>query len=161
MKTHRKRQQKSASTPQKSELEIAPSSVLGRFESNFFEEIQEFQCREDGTSHETPDRSVFTAPVRIPSRDKLAVDMVPYSLVYLYDEYRSEEAKASAWFFAFIGAFLGVIINWTTSEPLIISKTSIVVELILVVTIVLLGSFTYSFNKRAKAAKSQIDELVR
>ena len=87
--------------------------------------------------------------------------MVPSDLVYKYDEYRSDESKLSAWLFTFLGAFLGVIINWATSDPFVISKTSIIIEIILLLIIIFSGSFAYSFNKRAKAAKSKIDDLAK
>ena len=80
--------------------------------------------------------------------------------MYQYDEYRSDESTMAAFFYTILGAFLGVIINWVTSDPIIVSKPSIIIEIVLFVFLIVIGLFTYRFNNRAKKKKSEIDNLA-
>jgi len=54
-----------------------------------------------------------------------------------------------------------VIINWATSDPMVISKASIIIVLILFVFMIIIGLFKYRFNSRAKNKKSEIDNLAK
>jgi hypothetical protein len=162
MKTHRKKP-KYTNIPQKPELEITSSAVIEEDEtihSNAFEDLANDADRTSLGNIDTSTNSL-TAPIRMPNRDQLAVDMVPSSLVYQYDEYRSDESKMAAFFFAFLGAFLGVIINWATADSLIFSKTSIIIEVILFLIVLIMGYFTYVFDRRAKNKKLEIDKMAK
>lgn len=66
----------------------------------------------------------FSAPILIPSQDQLAVDLVPANLVYQLEEYRSDQMRWEAVMWAFIGAILGIIVNWITNDPIQITRIS-------------------------------------
>lgn len=160
MKTHRWHKRPLTPVPEKPELEITSSPSAEQDETSVPGEALATPIDSEGTSFETHDTAALTAPIRIPSREQLAVNMVPSALVYQYDEYRSDEGHMSAGFYAFLGAFLAVLINWATSYPVPISTPSIVIEVLLPVIVVFLGIFAFVFNKRAKRLKSKIDELA-
>jgi hypothetical protein len=149
------------STPQKPELEITNSPIPESYETPIPGEVEEKLSENRGTSYDTPSDSPLTAPIHMPSREDLTLNMLPANLIYKYDEYRSDESRMSAFFFTFLGAFLGVIINWVTSHPLVISIPSLIIEFIILIVLIFSGGFTYSFHKRAKETKSEIDRLGR
>jgi hypothetical protein len=154
---HHKPKYRYSPTPNKPELEISSSPSLVSDETLVPGAAQGSILEKEGTSFETPAETELTVPMHFPPREKLALNMVPADLIYRYDEYRSDESKMSSVFFTFLGAFLGVIINWVTSSQLEISKPSIIVELILLIVIVIFWIFTRIFNQRAKEAKIIID----
>lgn len=162
MKRHRK-PPKYPTIPEKPELEITSSSIIEDDESPPSNALEVLANDTDGTSlgNIGANANSYTAPVHLPDREQLAVNMVPSDMIYQYDEYRSDESKMAAFFYAFLGAFLGVIINWATADPVVISKTSIIMEFVLFVVIIIMGYFTLRFNSRAKSKKSEIDKMVK
>lgn len=69
----------------------------------------------------------FTAPVEIPTREQMKVKLVPVHLVNRLEEARSDEHFWGAVFWAVMGAILGIICNWATSDPIKITRPSLVV----------------------------------
>jgi len=152
---------KYVATPQKPELEITSTSDIEDDETVALSSLEDSDSDIEGTSIGSIGNNTLTVPMHIPEREKLALNMVPRELIYQYEEYRSDESNMAAFFYTILGAFFGVLINWATSDPIVISKTSIIIELILLVFIIVIGLFTYRFNRRAKNKKSEIDNLAK
>lgn len=79
------------------------------------------------------------APVRAPEPESLAIGLVPSDIVYRLEEYRSDQMRWEAVMWAFIGAILGIIINWVTTEPISISRASV----ILLATFIIMAGVTW------------------
>jgi len=98
----------------------------------------------------------MSAPVYVPSRDSLAIGLVPADTVHRLEEYRSEERKWESVTSALFGASLGVIVNWVTSDPMVISRASIVALAILLIMAVLAFLAALDYRRRAEMMKSHI-----
>lgn len=97
------------------------------------------------------DEIKISAPVRIPS---LTIDLVPADLVYRLEEYRSDQIRWEAVFWTFVGATFGVIVNWVTTDPITITKSSIILVVILGVMIIITGLSAREYKKRADMLKA-------
>lgn len=109
------------------------------------------------TAEETDEGSGLTAPVNIPSRDKLAVNLVPADLVTRFVELQADEGKVAAFFWALVGAVFGIIVNWTTSDNIIITRPSIIVLILLVLVGVLVFLYMRGLTQRSKSKLQEID----
>jgi hypothetical protein len=110
---------------------------------------------------QAPEKELFdsieiSAPVYIPPRDSLAIGLVPADMVHQLEEYRSDEMRWGAIMWTFIGAVLGIIVNWATSDPIVISRASIVVTAILLLMTVVMWMATREYKKRADKMKARI-----
>ncbi len=100
--------------------------------------------------------NLLGAPIFIPNRDSLAIGLVPSDIVYRLEEYRSDQMKWETILWIFVGAILGIVVNWITSEPLVISRASLVVVVILVIISIIIGVNAREYRKRADEMKSKI-----
>lgn len=98
----------------------------------------------------------ITAPIHIPARNNLAIDLVPSNLVYRLEEYRSDERRSEAVMWALIGAVLGIIVNWVNTDPPSISRNSLVLISILIVIIVVTWMAVKDYRKRADKIKERM-----
>ena len=112
----------------------------------------------DATNISTPSDEGLNAPVRIPSRDKLAVKLVPFDLVYSFDEHISDSNVMSAAFWTFFGATLGVIVNWVTAENFVITRLSFFILVVFVVLTIFFGILMRKYSKRANDKMNEIKE---
>lgn len=108
---------------------------------------------------ELVDALEMSAPVYVSTRDSLAIDLVPSDLVYKLEEYRSDEMRWSSIMWTLVGAVLGVIVNWATSDPMVISRASLVVFAILAMMAVFIWIATREYRRRADEAKRRIIEF--
>ncbi len=99
----------------------------------------------------------LTAPVRIPSPDSLTIGLVPSDLVYRLEEYRSDQRRWEALAWIFLGAALGIIVNWVTEDPIVISRSSLVFLVLFLVLAGLIGLISWDFRRRAASTKGKID----
>lgn len=117
---------------------------------------------ENVTQFYKPDQAILdsvdllAAPIYIPNRDSLAIGLVPSDIVYRLEEYRSDQMKWETILWIFVGAVLGIVINWITSDPIVISRTSVVVLIILIIVSVVIGVNAREYKKRADEMKSKI-----
>lgn len=97
-------------------------------------------------------------PLIIPEPQDLAVRLVRADLLNTMEDYRSDENKwySTAW--AFIGAILGVIVNWLTEQPISITTPAVVI--IVVFGIVALLSWVSARNYGKRAEKLKADMLL-
>jgi len=101
----------------------------------------------------------FTAPVEMPSREQMRVKLVPLHLVNRLEEARSDERFWGAVFWTVLGAILGIICNWVTSDPIIISRASLVVMAILIVVGVLsCWGGVSKYKARAESIKLEVTQ---
>jgi hypothetical protein len=96
----------------------------------------------------------ISAPVHIP--DDLSIQLVPVDLVDKLEEYRSDQIKWETVFWAFIGAILGIIINWVTSSDLVITEVSVVTLALLALMAVITGRAAKDYTKRVDMAKAKM-----
>lgn len=112
-----------------------------------------------------PDRELIdavesTAPIYIPSRESLAIGLVPIDLVYRLEEYRSDEKKWESILWAFIGAILGIATSWLTAENLQINNYSIILLIVFVVMATFSGVTAYNYQKRAGEIKKKLNQFL-
>jgi hypothetical protein len=95
-------------------------------------------------------------PLIIPEPQDLAVHLVKADLLNIMEDYRSDENKwySTAW--AFIGAILGVIVNWLTAQTFSISIPAIVLIVVFGIVALLSWVSAKNYGKRAKELKSDM-----
>ena len=98
----------------------------------------------------------LSAPVFVPSSESLAIGLVPASIVDRWEEYRSDQMRWEVAAWAFIGATLGIIINWVTTNLIVISRASLIVIGVFVLMTVLTGLAARDYKSRADEMKSTI-----
>lgn len=108
---------------------------------------------------ELVDAVEMSAPVYVPTRGSLAIGLVPSDLVYKLEESRSDEMRWSSIMWTLVGAVLGIVVNWATSDPIIISRASLIVFVILALMAVFIWIATRDYKKRADDAKGRIIEF--
>lgn len=108
---------------------------------------------------ELVDAVEMSAPVYVPTRDSLAIGLVPSDLVYKLEESRSDEMRWSSIMWTLVGAVLGIIVNWATYDPMVISRASLIVFAILALMAVFIWIATRDYKKRADDAKGRIIEF--
>ena len=86
----------------------------------------------------------LTAPVALPSRQKLEVKLIPITSFERIEEYRAEENKWFTWFGVFFGAMLGVFINLITGGQATISTWIVSGTFIVMASITGLSAKNYS-----------------
>lgn len=97
-----------------------------------------------------------SAPVFIPDEDNLAVNLVQADIVYRLEEYRSDEQKWESIMWTFIGATLGIVVNWVTSDPIVITRISFVLVTILLLMVVITFIATREYKRRADVMKARL-----
>ncbi|MCZ7567011.1 MAG: EsaB/YukD family protein [Ardenticatenaceae bacterium] len=107
----------------------------------------------------SPEQQIFdavelSAPVLIPTRDSLAIGLVPSDIVYRLEEYRADEMRWQAVAWTFTGAVLGIIVNWVTSNPMTVPRTSLIVIAVFVIMAILTGFAARDYRKRADDMKA-------
>lgn len=105
---------------------------------------------------ETTDTPKIYAPVNLPDRSSLVIDLVKADLVYQLEEYRSDESKMAGAFWAFVGAIISLIINWVTSSPITITTVSIVFMVFFILLGGLSALFMFTLKRRASKKSEEI-----
>jgi hypothetical protein len=140
MTSKQRHKSKYQSVPQKPDLEISNYQVFDDPNETIVPGLDiksgtDFK-RSRGTDTSTDDYEELNAPVKLPSRDSLAIDLVPATLVFQLEEYRADESRLAALFFAFLGALLGFIATLSMTKPIYVLPTIIVGLLLLIVSII-------------------------
>ena len=112
-----------------------------------------------GIPSEKASEYYITAPVEIPTREQMTVKLVPMHLMTRLEEARSDEQFWGAVFWAVVGAILGVVCNWVTSDPIDITRPSLVVMAVFVA----IGFLTFfggvrKYQSRAQNIKSEVTQ---
>ncbi|MCC6683546.1 MAG: E3 ubiquitin protein ligase [Bacteroidia bacterium] len=108
-----------------------------------------------------PDAVTFSAPILIPKPDDLAINLVPSDTIYRLEEYRSDQIRWEAVLWVFIGAILGTIVNWVTSDPITISRVSLILVGVFAIIAVVIGFAVREYKGRAERIKREILALNR
>lgn len=161
MAKHRPQRQNNLSTPQKPKLSVSDLSETDLDETTGpgLQPRRIAQSREEGTTDQTHEDD-YTAPISFPRREDLQIKLVDANLVYKLEEYRSDLSYFWAAFWTIVGAILGIIINWVTNNPLIITPSSLIIFIILVLVGILMALFIWRFSKRAKEVKGVIQKEI-
>jgi len=102
------------------------------------------------------DAFIITAPVELPTQEQMKVKLVPSHLLSRFDDARSDEQYWGSVFWTFIGAIMGAIITWATTDPITITVPS----LIIVGLMGLFGFLSYrAFSKYRARARRFKDEI--
>jgi hypothetical protein len=100
--------------------------------------------------------SITTAPIIFPRREDLAVTLVKGDVLLALENYRSDEMRFSAIMWMFVGAALGIIVNWVTSIPVNISPSSIVALLLFLIMAGINGVQTVICKRRTDKVNAEI-----
>jgi hypothetical protein len=98
----------------------------------------------------------LTIPIVIRKEEKEGLDFVRADRLHHIEEYRREETQWSSISYALFGAALGIVINWVTSEPLVVSKASIIVIIVFLLLGVFAAISARRFHTRAERHKVSI-----
>ena len=98
----------------------------------------------------------ISAPVSIPKQKDMAISLIPADIVYRLEEYRSDQHYWESVMWTLVGAILAVIVNWSTSETLVISRTSVVILMMLFIFLVITFTSATKYRKRADKMKKQM-----
>jgi hypothetical protein len=109
------------------------------------------------SSVEHIERATMSAPIRIPSRESLAIGLVPSDLIYRLEEYRADQRRWEAIAWSLGGAVLGIVINWVTNDPITVSRASIILLIVLFVLAILVGLIARDFKLRADRIRDKIN----
>lgn len=98
----------------------------------------------------------LTARLLLPSTEVTDQQLAPVHLLEHLEEYRNDEKITYLLTGAFAGALLSVVVNWVTSEQLIITRSSILFVVLLGLLTLLCLMWAYAINRRAAAIKKRI-----
>ena len=98
----------------------------------------------------------FSAPVTIPSRESLTIGLVRSDLVYQLEEYRSDQRRWETLTTILVGAALGIVVNWVTGEPIVITKASVVILITFIGLSFAIWLIARDFSRRAMNLKQKI-----
>jgi hypothetical protein len=117
-----------------------------------------FQPFGGGTSYEEDDDGLdrLTAPVNLPERNSMAVNLVPIDLVNQLEECREDEVLIMAFFWAVIGLLGGIIINWITANGTKPTDMSIGIAGILVLLAIAVGYYWKSKHSSVKKKQTAL-----
>jgi hypothetical protein len=102
------------------------------------------------------DRIDISAPVSIPKREDMTVSLVPADIVYRLEEYRSDQQHWESIMWTLVGAILGVLVNWATSDPLVVSKVSVIILVIFFVFTSIALTSAIRYRRRAEKMKERM-----
>jgi hypothetical protein len=80
----------------------------------------------DATTWQESPEPEITAPVKLPSQEAMTVQLGPVHFIERLEEYQSDENLGFTLIGLFIGAIIGVVINWATNEPFIVTPFSLI-----------------------------------
>jgi hypothetical protein len=99
-----------------------------------------------------------SAPIYVPDREDIAILLVPFDTVHRLEEYRAEHQYWEVVMWTFIGSILGVIVNWTTSQPIIFSKVSVILLIMLTIFTVIAFASSIKYKKRVEKIKEKMEQ---
>ncbi len=101
-------------------------------------------------------QDAITAPIRLPSRESIAVHLGPLNLVDRIEEYQSDENLGHTLLGIFLGAALGMLGTWFTTPEAPISSFSIILLVIFIVIAIGVGIWLYRIKRRKRSVKDDI-----
>lgn len=96
------------------------------------------------------------APIEMPTPEQMKVKLVPSHLLNRMEETRSDETHWHSVAWAFVGAILGVIVNWATSSQIEITRPAIVVIATFAVVSILSFIAAKRYSDRAKDIRTEM-----
>ena len=95
----------------------------------------------------------YSIPMLISEQEREPIPLVRADRLHIIEEYRDEQNKWFSVTWAFIGASIGVVVNWVTADELVITNASVII-IIAFAIIGILGWFSAKqFEKRAERYK--------
>jgi transcriptional regulator with XRE-family HTH domain len=96
----------------------------------------------------------LTVPIRIPSRERMQVHLVPSTLLERLEEYRSDESMWLVWFGIFVGSIIGVFVNVATGGQM--KNEAWLLIGVFIVMSGLTGGFAYKAKMRGSKLKHEL-----
>lgn len=112
----------------------------------------------------TADRAVgqsedLTARVILPRKEDMNVKLVPLHSFERLEEYRADENIAYLLIGSFGGAILGILSNWATTRPFVVTEVSVILLLLLVILIGLCLLWLRRLARRSESVKQDMFSL--
>jgi len=151
MASRNRHKSKYSAVPEKPEMGITNYPSSDELDETRAPGLETFGMKEKyerGTGVATDELGI-SAPVNIPDRDSLAVDLVKADLVFRLEEYRSDEARFAALFYTFLGALLGFITTFSMSDTFKLTMPIVVVGVLLVIISVIFFVMMRLYKVRA------------
>lgn len=126
-----------------------PSNRLGRLETGTNPYL---------VDHETTDELQLYGRINLPNKESLVIDLVRSDLVYQLEEYRADESRVAAVFWAIVGGVISILTNWATSWPTSFTNISKFFLVLLIIFCLLVGSYKVTLSKRASKKKKEIEQ---
>lgn len=98
----------------------------------------------------------LTARVLLPPSELTDVQLLPSGMLDRLEEYRSDENVMYLLIGGFTGAVLGILSNWATSDPFVITKFSIVLLILFLILTVVSIFWTWRIKQRVARIKERI-----
>lgn len=98
----------------------------------------------------------ITARVILPPSELTDVQLLPSGMLERLEEYRSDENLAYLLVGAFGGAILGILSNWATNDPFVITRFSVVLLILILLLTATSIFWAWRLKKRADSVKRQI-----
>ncbi len=105
--------------------------------------------------------STITAPVRLPPREAIAVQLGPVNLVNRLEEYQSDENLGHMLIGLFVGTALGILSNWVTNPDEGIAPVSVILLVFVLIIAFGVGIWLRRTKQRRSSVKREIDALSR
>jgi hypothetical protein len=134
-------------------ITIVPEMTAGGYVPEFEDLIESLKSIQRQSNTKSPIVQV-TAPVELPTPDQMKVKLVPSHLLSQLEETRADESYWSSVGWAFLGAALGVIVNWITSNQFTITRPSLIVILVFIICSALAFVATRRYSGRSKAIRT-------
>ena len=102
----------------------------------------------------------LTAPVNLPGRKSLSVDLVPSDLVFKLEEYRKDGSVFTAFFWTLLGSIISILYDLFTTDPFSLSINSISLLVILGIFLITNGILSLIFSIRANKKINEIKNSI-
>lgn len=125
--------------------------------------IKGYSHPDQGTSGRNWEENVsdLSAPVYLPKRTSLSVDLVPSDLVFRLEEYRKDGSFFTAFFWTLIGTILSILYDLVTTVPFLLSVNSISLLILLGIFTIIFGILSLVYSIRANQKFKEIKSAVR
>lgn len=98
----------------------------------------------------------LTAPVIMPTPEDMQIRLVPTHWLHRLEEYRADEGIALTAAGLFVGAILGILVNWATNEQFVVTRFSQVLMGLFAVLAVSLVLWVARTRRRATMIRDQM-----
>lgn len=103
----------------------------------------------------------LTSRLLLPPPELTDQPLLPWGTLERLEEYRSDENVAYLLLGAFVGAVLGILSNWATNEALVITRASIILQVLFVVLAIVCILWIRRLRQRAARITESVRAMVK